>query len=87
MGYPQQGSVRHHSSVGARAHGRDGVAGIARSRSWWMVLEHEAHGSTKTSLMYATRSGVVSSITPDTPLGTDPLHSIGARGSLRVGTR
>jgi hypothetical protein len=33
-GFLQRDSVRHHSSVDALGHAHDGVADIARSRSW-----------------------------------------------------
>ena len=82
-GFPQRGSVLHHSSGGVLEHAHGGVVDIARSPSWWRCLVYKILWEYK--LRYATRGGVVASITPDAPLtGTDPSCCIGPRGSLRV---
>ena len=39
---PRRGLARHHSFAGVPARAHDGVAGIARNRSWWVCLEVQA---------------------------------------------
>lgn len=79
MGCRQRDFVRRHSSGGVQAHAHDGAAGIARSPSFEAPLKCQVLRSTKTGLMYAAQCSDASSITPDAPLGTDPLYSVSAR--------
>lgn len=55
MGCQRQGSALHHSSADVLERARGGVAGIARSRSWWKCVGHKILGMYKLKIRDSRR--------------------------------